>query len=119
VPRQVELFIDDLSTWYVRRSRRRFWKPASDQDKQAAYQTLYTCLLTMTRFLAPFMPFIAEDMYQNLARSVDPTAPDSVHLSPWPDADEKLIDTATSSFGPHTPVTAISTCATSTRSAKN
>ena len=92
VPRQVELFIDDLSTWYVRRSRRRFWKPASDQDKQAAYQTLYSCLLTITRFLAPFMPFIAEDMYQNLARSVDPTAPDSVHLSPWPDADETLID---------------------------
>jgi isoleucyl-tRNA synthetase len=94
VTRAVDDFIDDLSVWYVRRSRRRFWKSDSDTDKQAAYRTLYDCLVTLVKFVAPFMPFLAEEMYQNLVRSVDPAAPGSVHLCPWPEADASLIDPA-------------------------
>jgi isoleucyl-tRNA synthetase len=94
VPRAVEEFIDELSVWYVRRSRRRFWKPASDTDKHAAYQTLYNCLTTLTRLLAPFMPFLAEELYQNLTRSVDPGAPESVHLSRYPEPEAGMIDEA-------------------------
>ena len=94
VPRAVEEFIDDLSVWYVRRSRRRFWKSGSDTDKHAAYQTLYNCLTTLTRLLAPFMPFLAEELYQNLTRSVDPGAPESVHLSRYPEPEAGLIDEA-------------------------
>ena len=94
VPRAVEEFIDDLSVWYVRRSRRRFWKSGSDTDKHAAYQTLYHCLTTLTRLLAPFMPFLAEELYQNLTRSVDPGAPESVHLSRYPEPETGLIDEA-------------------------
>ncbi len=92
VTRAVEEFIDDLSVWYVRRSRRRFWKSDSDSDKQSAYRTLYDCLVTLVRFIAPFMPFLAEEMYQNLVRSVDPDAPESVHHCPWPESDHALID---------------------------
>ncbi|MBM3314554.1 class I tRNA ligase family protein, partial [candidate division WOR-3 bacterium] len=92
VPRAVEEFVDDLSVWYVRRSRRRFWRPASDSDKSSAYHTLYTCLTTLTRVLAPFMPFIAEDIYQNLVRGVDSAAPDSVHLCPYPEVAAADID---------------------------
>jgi len=92
VPRVVETFIDDLSTWYVRRNRRRFWKSASDEDKHAAYQTLYTCLATLVRLLAPFMPFLAEDIYQNLVRNADATMPESVHLCIYPGSDEIPVD---------------------------
>jgi isoleucyl-tRNA synthetase len=90
--RQAEDFVEGLSNWYVRRSRRRFWKSESDADKQAAYQTLYTSLETVTRLLAPFMPYQAEQLYQSLVRSWNPVAPESVHLAPWPAADAELID---------------------------
>jgi len=80
----VEPFLDDLSNWYVRRSRRRFWKSDADADKNAAYSTLYTVLTALTRVLAPLTPFVTEAMYQNLVRSAYPDAPVSVHLSDWP-----------------------------------
>ena len=86
--RAIQDFVDDLSNWYVRRSRRRFWRGELDDDKLAAYQTLYTCLVTVAKLLAPFTPFVAESLYQNLVRSVDPDAPESVHLADWPEADE-------------------------------
>jgi isoleucyl-tRNA synthetase len=92
VCKQAEVFIEDLSTWYVRRSRRRFWKSESDFDKEAAYLTLYTCLDTLLRTMAPIMPFWTEEMYQNLVRSADPKAPESIHLSQYPEADERLIN---------------------------
>ncbi len=88
----VETFVDDLSTWYVRRSRRRFWKSDNDQDKAGAYWTLWTALVTTVKLLAPFMPFISEEMYQNLVRSCDPDAPDSVHLCFYPEPDLEFID---------------------------
>jgi isoleucyl-tRNA synthetase len=90
--RPIETFVESLSTWFLRRSRRRFWKSESDSDKQAAYSTLYTALVTLSKLLAPAMPFLAEEMYQNLVRVVDPKAPESVHLAKWPKADETLID---------------------------
>ncbi len=82
-------FVDDLSNWYVRRSRRRFWRGVAegDSDKQSAYHTLYSALVTVSKLLAPFTPFIAEELYQNLVRSIDPEAPESVHLAAWPVAD--------------------------------
>ena len=82
--RAIQEFVDDLSNWYVRRSRRRFWKGEMDADKAAAYQTLYTCLVTVTKLLAPFTPFVSEAMYQNLVRSADADAPESVHLATGP-----------------------------------
>ena len=88
----VEQFVDDLSNWYVRRSRRRFWKSEGDLDKNAAYSTLYTCLTTLSRFLAPFTPFIADMMYRNLVADRVADAPDSVHLTSWPKANTSLID---------------------------
>jgi len=90
--RPLEAFVEKLSTWYLRRSRRRFWKSESDSDKQAAYGTLYTALVTLSRLLAPAMPFLADELYQNLVRSVDKFAPESVHLAEWPTFDESLID---------------------------
>jgi isoleucyl-tRNA synthetase len=98
--RAIADFVDVLSNWYVRRSRRRFWKPVLstvegseyDSDKAAAYQTLYTCLTTVAKLMAPFTPFIAEELYQNLVRTVDEDAPESVHLADFPTADESLID---------------------------
>ena len=90
--RSLEEFVELLSNWYVRRSRRRFWKSENDQDKLSAYHTLYTCLVTLSKLLAPFTPFIAEEMYQNLVRSANPEAPESVHLAPYPIADPMLID---------------------------
>ncbi|MDD4873579.1 MAG: isoleucine--tRNA ligase [Dehalococcoidales bacterium] len=90
--RKVETFVDDLSNWYVRRSRRRFWKSESDTDKQSAYATLYQCLVTLTELIAPFTPFLAEEMYQNLVQSVNKDAPISVHLEDFPVADQTLID---------------------------
>jgi isoleucyl-tRNA synthetase len=90
--RPIEVFVESLSTWYLRRSRRRFWKSESDTDKQAAYATLYTALVTLAKLLAPAMPFLAEEIYRNLVCSVDDTAPESVHLVRWPNADLDLID---------------------------
>ena len=90
--RPIEAFVENLSTWYLRRSRRRFWKSESDSDKQAAYNTLYAALVTVAKLLAPTMPFMAEELYQNLARSVDPNAPESVHLAEWPTTLDSLID---------------------------
>jgi isoleucyl-tRNA synthetase len=90
--RAIQTFVDDLSNWYVRRSRRRFWKSENDADKLAAYQTLYTCLVTVAKLLAPFAPFVAEEMYQNLVRSAFPDEPESVHLAEWPQADPSLVD---------------------------
>jgi isoleucyl-tRNA synthetase len=84
-------FVENLSNWYVRRSRRRFWKAEEDADKVAAYLTLYECLVTTTKLLAPFTPFLAESLYQNLVRSVSDTAPESVHLCDWPVANPALI----------------------------
>ena len=90
--RKIEAFVEELSTWYVRRSRRRFWKSENDGDKRSAYRTLYTCLVTLSKLLAPLTPFVAEEMYQNLVVSVDPDAPDSVHLAAYPEADANRID---------------------------
>ena len=90
--RPLETFVEQLSTWYLRRSRRRFWKSESDTDKRAAYATLYTTLVTLAKLLAPAMPFLAEAIYQNLVLSVNPKAPESVHLANWPEYDPRLID---------------------------
>ena len=90
--RPIEAFVEKLSTWYLRRSRRRFWKSESDSDKQAAYSTLYTALVTVAKLLAPAMPFLADELYQNLVRSVDDTAAESVHLAQWPEALPEMID---------------------------
>jgi isoleucyl-tRNA synthetase len=90
--RKIEEFVDMLSNWYVRRSRRRFWKSESDTDKLSAYNTLYHCLVTVAKLMAPFTPYIAEEMYQNLVRSVDSNAPLSVHLTDFPAADESKIN---------------------------
>ena len=94
VSRLVDAFVDDLSTWYVRRSRRRFWKSESDDDKQAAYTTLYTCLTGLSSLLAPFLPFLSESMYQNLVRSVQSDAPESVHHTEFPNVRSELRDEA-------------------------
>jgi isoleucyl-tRNA synthetase len=90
--RPIQTFVDTLSKWYLRRSRRRFWKSESDADKDTAYATLYTALTTLSKLLAPTMPFLAEELYQNLVCSVDREAPESVHLANWPSFDEGLID---------------------------
>lgn len=92
--RAIEAFVDDLSNWYVRRSRRRFWRGASedDADKRSAYETLYAALTTLAKLLAPFTPFVAEELWQNLVRSVDPAAAESVHLADWPEPDTGRID---------------------------
>ena len=90
--RPIEGFVDALSNWYLRRSRRRFWKSESDSDKYAAYSTLYEVLKTLSSLLAPSMPFLAEELYQNLVMSVDESAPDSVHLTRWPELKPELVD---------------------------
>ncbi len=90
--RKIESFVDGLSNWYVRRSRRRFWKSENDADKLSAYNTLYRCLVTLAGLLAPFTPYLAEELYQNLVRQVSPGAPESVHLTDFPVADAGLID---------------------------
>jgi len=90
--RPIETFVDQLSNWYLRRSRRRFWKSESDGDKQAAYATLYEALVTVSKLLAPSMPFLAEEMYQNLVLQMDLTAPESVHLATWPAYDAALVN---------------------------
>jgi isoleucyl-tRNA synthetase len=83
----IEAFVDQLSNWYVRRNRRRFWKSTDPEDTQAAYLTLYECLKSVHELMAPFVPFLAENVYQNLVRSVDKQAPVSVHMGNWPVAD--------------------------------
>lgn len=90
--RKFELLLDNLSNWYVRRSRRRFWKSENDNDKLSAYYTLYTALKTIIFTMAPVMPFVTEEIYQNLVLSVDKSAPESIHLNPFPEADPTLID---------------------------
>ena len=90
----VEAFLDDLTNWYVRRSRRRFWKSERDADKRAAYACLYYVLVRLAKLLAPFTPFVTEVMYQNLVRSVQPAAYESVHHCDWPQADVAAIDEA-------------------------
>jgi len=90
--RKIESFVSELSNWYVRRSRRRFWKSQSDDDKMAAYATLYNCLITLSKLMAPFTPFIAEEIYRNLVCSAYPEAPVSVHLNDFPEADISVID---------------------------
>ncbi|MEO6398965.1 MAG: isoleucine--tRNA ligase, partial [Tepidiformaceae bacterium] len=92
--RAIEVFVDDLSNWYVRRSRRRFWRGVSesDSDKQSAYFTLYSALKTLSLLLAPFTPFVSEELWQNLVRSIDAGAPESVHLAEWPVAQPSRID---------------------------
>ena len=88
----IESFVDQLSNWYVRRNRRRFWKAAAGRDKQAAYLTLFECLHTVNRLMAPVMPFITETVHQNLVRGVDAAAPLSVHMSEWPVPDPAARD---------------------------
>jgi isoleucyl-tRNA synthetase len=90
--RKIETFVDGLSNWYVRRSRRRFWKSENDADKLSAYSTLYHCLVTLAGLLAPLAPFLAEELYRNLVVSVFPQAPASVHLADFPVADATKID---------------------------
>jgi len=87
-----EKLLDDLSNWYVRRSRRRYWKSELDQDKDTAYATLWHVLVKMSRALAPIIPFISEKMYQNLVRGVFPSALESVHHTLWPEVDKAAID---------------------------
>ena len=85
-------FVDDLSNWYVRRSRERFWAKGMEQDKINAYMTLYTALVTISKAAAPMIPFMTEEIYRNLVCSVDKSAPESVHLCDFPKVDENLID---------------------------
>ena len=90
--RAIEAFVDDLSNWYVRRSRERFWGSDMTEDKEAAYTTLSHVLIELSKILAPFTPFMAEQIYQNLVRNFDENAPLSVHLCAFPTADEKAVD---------------------------
>ncbi len=92
--RAIEEFCDNLSNWYVRRSRERFWGSEMTKSKEAAYMTLYTVLSTLSRLIAPYVPFMAESIYQNLVVNFDPTAPESVHLTSFPNCDESRIDRA-------------------------
>ncbi len=85
-------FVDDMSNWYVRRGRERYWAQGMSQDKINAYMTLYTALLNVCKCAAPMVPFITESIYQNLVRSVDSSAPESIHLCDFPEADESMID---------------------------
>jgi isoleucyl-tRNA synthetase len=88
----IESFVDQLSNWYVRRNRRRFWKSTDPDDKRSAYLTLYECLDGLHRLMAPFVPFISEHVYQNLVRSIDHDAPVSVHMGSWPEVDPSRDD---------------------------
>ncbi|MBQ3443519.1 MAG: isoleucine--tRNA ligase [Selenomonadaceae bacterium] len=90
--RALQDFVDELSNWYVRRSRARFWAKGMEQDKINAYMTLYTALVTLAKAAAPMVPFITENIYRNLVCSIDAAAPESVHLCDYPQADEKFID---------------------------
>jgi isoleucyl-tRNA synthetase len=90
--RPISVFVDQLSNWYLRRSRRRFWKSGDDADKRAAYATLYESLVALSKLLAPAMPFLADELYKNLVQFISPDAPVSVHLADWPSFDDSLID---------------------------
>ncbi len=90
--RALQEFVDDMSNWYVRRSRERFWAKGMEQDKINAYMTLYTALVTVSKAAAPMIPFMTEDIYQNLVRSIDRSAPESVHLCDFPAVEESHID---------------------------
>ena len=92
--REISDFVDKLSNWYVRRCRERYWGSEMTEDKKAAYMTLYTVLEATARLVAPFVPFIAEEIYRNIVCSVDASAPESVHLTSFPTADENYIDSA-------------------------
>ncbi|MBP3233803.1 MAG: isoleucine--tRNA ligase [Eubacterium sp.] len=85
-------FVDDMSNWYVRRCRERFWAKGMEQDKINAYMTLYTAIVTICKVAAPMVPFMTESIYQNLVRNVDKTAPESIHLCDYPEVDESMID---------------------------
>ena len=91
--RKLTDFVDELSNWYIRLGRDRFWGKGMEGDKEAAFITLYTVLSTLTRLIAPFVPFMAENIYQNIVRTVDANAPESVHLCDYPVCDESWIDT--------------------------
>ena len=88
----LQSFVDDMSNWYVRRSRERFWAKGMEQDKINAYMTLYTALVTVAKAAAPMIPFMTEDIYQNLVRSIDADAPESIHLCDYPEVNEAWID---------------------------
>ena len=90
--RALQEFVDEMSNWYVRRSRDRFWAKGMETDKINAYMTLYTALVTICKTAAPMIPFMTEDIYQNLVRSIDASAPESIHLCDFPVADESMID---------------------------
>ena len=90
--RALQEFVDDMSNWYVRRSRERFWAKGMEQDKINAYMTLYTALVTVAKAAAPMIPFMTEDIYQNLVRSIDADAPESIHLCDYPEVNETWID---------------------------
>ncbi len=92
VTRAIADFVEDLSNWYIRHNRRRFWKGDDTTDSQMAFETLYTCVETLVRLIAPIMPHVAEEMYQNLVRSHSPNAPESVHHTDFPTADAALVD---------------------------
>jgi isoleucyl-tRNA synthetase len=92
VVKETEKFFDDLSNWYVRRSRRRFWKSENDVDKETAYLILYECLVKLIKLISPIMPFLAEHMYQNIVRRIDQDAPESIHLCNFPEIDMKKRD---------------------------
>ena len=90
--RALQSFTDDMSNWYVRRCRERFWAKGMEQDKINAYMTLYTALITLSKISAPMIPFMTEEIYQNLVRSVDKSAPESIHLTDFPKVNEEFID---------------------------
>ena len=90
--RALQDFVDNMSNWYVRRSRERFWAKGMEQDKINAYMTLYTALVTVSKAAAPMIPFMTEEIYQNLVRSIDKDAPESIHLCDFPEADASMID---------------------------
>ena len=90
--RALQSFTDDMSNWYVRRCRERFWAKGMEQDKVNAYMTLYTALITLSKIAAPMIPFMTEEIYQNLVRSVDKNAPESIHLTDFPAVNEDFID---------------------------
>ena len=90
--RALQEFVDDMSNWYVRRSRERFWAKGMEQDKINAYMTLYTALVTVSKAAAPMIPFMTEEIYQNLVRSIDKDAPESIHLCLFPEVHEEQID---------------------------
>ena len=90
--KEIERFVDVLSRWYVRRSRRRFWKNEADDEKRAAYSTLYTCFKTLLHIMAPIIPHLTEALYQRMVRPVEPDALESLHLDQWPEVDRSLVD---------------------------